>query len=334
MQAVILAGGLGTRLRPLTWTRPKPLLPVANVPLIRRIIDRLPRNVDKVVIAVNYRPDQLAAYFRENDVGRKVVLVEEKEPLGTGGAIKNVEREIHGTFLVFNADIVDALNIDAMLRFHEEKGGVGTLALHHVQDPRDFGIMQMDGDRIARFVEKPKRAEDAPSRLANAGTYVLESEVFDAMPSGASSVERDVFPRILSEGAQLYGYPFSGFWIDCGKPDTMLRANEAVLRAQGTPRLYGARVEDFGSRVEEWACVGMDSRIGEGADVSRSVLLPNVTVGAKGIVLDSILGENVVIEDGAAVIGCVLGDGAVIGEGVALRNGTVEPGDVVGEPDG
>jgi NDP-sugar pyrophosphorylase family protein len=334
VQAVILAGGLGTRLRPLTWTRPKPLLPVANVPLIRRIVDRLPAEVSKVVVAVNYRPNQLAEYFAKNDVGREIVFVEEKDPLGTGGAIKNVQKHIHGTFFVFNADIVDELDLNAMLAFHRTADGIGTLALHHVDDPRDFGIMEMKGTAIRRFVEKPKRIEDAPSRLANAGTYLLEPTIFDAMPAGPSSVERDIFPRVLAEGRVLHGHIFHGYWLDCGRPDSMLRANETVLLAQGTKRLYGPNVLDYGSRAEAWAVVGEGGRLGEESELARSVALPDVTIGRRAIVVDSILGEGVVIEDGAAVLGSVLGDGAVVGEGVALKNGLVEPGDVVGEADG
>src|ERR1051325_3672061 len=147
MQAVILAGGQGTRLRPLTATFPKPLLPVENVPMIRRIIDKMPADVDEVLLAVNYRLDQLAGYFREHDVGRNVTLVEEKEPLGTAGAIRNVSAHIDGPFFVFNGDVLDSLDLDAFRAFHEKKGGAGSLALWNVSDPRHFGVMEMKGDR-------------------------------------------------------------------------------------------------------------------------------------------------------------------------------------------
>src|SRR5438874_10889270 len=149
MQAVILAGGQGTRLRPLTDTRPKPLLPIANVPMLRRIIDRLPPEVDEVLLAVNYKLELLADYFRANDLGRNVTLVEEKEPLGTAGAIKNVASHLDDTFLVLNGDVLDSLDVSKLIAFHGKKGAVATIALWRVSDPRHFGAMEMKGDRLA-----------------------------------------------------------------------------------------------------------------------------------------------------------------------------------------
>lgn len=334
MQAVILAGGMGTRLRPLTWTRPKPLLPIANVPMIRHIIDRLPAEVDTVVVAVNYQFEMLDDYFRAEDVGRDVVLIEEKEPLGTGGAIKNVEKEITGSFFVFNGDIIDNLDLDAFLRFHRSKGATGSLSLFRVADPRAYGVVALDGSRITQFVEKPEKPETAPSNLANAGTYILEPEVFDAMlPEQVLSVERDVFPKLIAEDKQLHGFPFNGYWIDCGRPETFLKANEVVLRERKLPRLLAMDVEDYGAESEEWCVVGAGGRIGEKAELERSVLLPGVVVGKHAVVKSSVLGEGVVVEDEAAIVGCVVGDRAVVAKGVVLKNVRIEPGEVVGEAD-
>lgn len=335
MQAVILAGGMGTRLRPLTWTRPKPLLPIANVPMIRHIIDRLPDEVETVVVAVNYQFEQLDDYFRREDVGRDVLLIEEKEPLGTGGAIKNVEKEIDGPFFVFNGDILDNLDLAAFLKFHRARGGVGSIALYKVADPRAFGVVAMEESRITRFVEKPEKAEDAPSNLANAGTYILERDVFETMlPGQVLSVERDVFPRLIAEGKGLHGFPFAGYWIDCGRPETYLKANEMVLRERKLPRLLAMDVEDYGIESTEWSIVGAGGKIGEKAEVERSVLLPGVVVGKRAVVKQSVLGEGVVVEDDAAVIGSVIGDRAVVAKGVVLKNVKIEPGEVVGEADG
>jgi mannose-1-phosphate guanylyltransferase len=300
--------------------------------MIRHVLDRLPEDVDKVVLAVNYRTDQLEDYFDRADVGREVVLVEEKEPLGTGGAIKNVEAEIDGPFFVFNGDIVDDLDLAAFRSFHESTGALASIALHRVPDPRAYGVVALEGPRITRFVEKPARLEDAPSDLVNAGTYLLQPEAFDAMiPKQVLSVERDVFPKLIAEGKLLGGFAFDGYWIDCGKPETYLKANEIVLRERGLARLLDMSVEDYGAESEEWAVVGARARIGERASVERSVLLPGVVVGRGATVKHTILGEDAVVEDDAAVVDCVVGDRAVGSKGVVLRNAKVEPGAVVGE---
>lgn len=321
MQAVILAGGQGTRLRPLTLTCPKPLLPVANVPIIRRIIDKMPADVDEVVIAVNYRLEQLQDYFAKNDVGRKVTLVEEKEPLGTAGAIKNVEDHIDGPFFVFNGDILDSLDIGAFRRFHEKKGGAGSLALWRVTDPRHFGVMEMKGERIVRFVEKPETREQAPSDLANAGTYLLEPEIFDLIPKGVPvSIERETFPQLLSSGRALYGMPFTGFWVDCGRPETYLKSNEAVLRASGRDLLLGAGTMDPGAEFDDWAILGERCTLGADVEIARSVLLDGVAVGDNVTIKDSIVGPNCQIGEDAVLVDCVLGEGVRVEKGVLLKN--------------
>lgn len=327
MQAVILAGGFGTRLRPLTLTCPKPLLPVANVPIIRRIVDKLPRDVDRVVLAVNYKLEQLRDHFREHPIpGREVVLVEEKEPLGTAGAIKNVEAQIDGPFLVFNGDILDSLDVAAFRRFHARKKGVGTLSLWEVLDPRHFGVMEMDGDRIVRFVEKPETKEQAPSNLANAGTYLLEPEVFDLIPKGVPvSIERETFPAILASGRALYGFPFTGFWVDCGRPETYLRSNEAVVKAGGRNVLLGEGTTNRGATFDDWAVVGRRCALGSDVEVARSVLLDDVVVGSNVTIRDSIVGPRCRIADDAALVDCVLGEGVSVEKGVLLKNMKLEP---------
>ena len=325
MQAVILAGGQGTRLRPLTNTCPKPLLPVANVPIIRRIIDKMPADVDEVLLAVNYRLEQLAEYFATHDVGRKVTLVEEKDPLGTAGAIKNVAQHIRGTFFVFNGDILDSLDLDAFRKFHEARGGAGSLALWKVSDPRHFGVMEMRGDRITRFVEKPETKEQAPSNLANAGTYLLEPEVLDAIPSGkAVSIERETFPDLLGRDRKLHGFEFSGFWVDCGRPETYLRANEAVLRASGRNVLLGEGTSNKGATLDDWAVVGQNCSLGADVEVARSVLLDGVVVGNNVSIKDSIVGPDVHIGDDAALIDCVVAEGARVEKGVLLKGVKLE----------
>jgi mannose-1-phosphate guanylyltransferase len=326
MQAVILAGGFGTRLRPLTLTCPKPLLPVANVPIVRRIIDKLPDDVDEVILAVNYRLDQLREYFERNDVGRTVTLIEEKEPLGTGGAIKNVENAIDGPFYVFNGDVLDSLDLEAFRKFHVSKRGMGTIALWKVSDPRHYGVMDMRGDRILRFVEKPQTREEAPSNLANAGTYLLEPEIFDYIQANAvASVERETFPAILAAGEKLHGFGFDGYWVDTGRPETFLKANEILLHALGKDVLLGDGVVERGATFDEWAVLGDGCVLGEDVDVARSVLLDHVWVGSNVTIRDSIVGPGARIEDDAALVDCVVGQGGVVEKGLLLKNVKIDP---------
>ena len=327
MQAVILAGGQGTRLRPLTLTWPKPLLPVANVPIIRRIIDKLPPDVDEVLLAVNYKLEMLRDHFARHDVGRTITVVEEKEPLGTAGAIKNVESHIDGPFFVFNGDILDSLDLAAFRKFHERKKGPATIALWQVADPRHFGVMEMKGDRIVRFVEKPESKEAAPSDLANAGTYLLEPEVLDLVkPDTPTSIERETFPALLASGGAMHGFPFQGFWVDCGRPETYLKANEAVLRASGRQVLLGEGTANRGARFDDWAVVGANCKLGTDVEIARSVLLDGVVVGKNVTIKDSIVGANAVIEDDAALMESVVADGTRVEKGVLLKNVKVGPG--------
>jgi mannose-1-phosphate guanylyltransferase len=326
MQAVVLAGGQGTRLRPLTSTWPKPLLPVANVPILRRIIDKLPPTVDEVVVAGSYRLEQLADYFEEHDVGRNVTLVEEKEPLGTAGAIKNVEAHVDGPFLVFNGDVLDSLDVESLCDFHRKNGGAATIALWKVSDPRHFGVMDMRGERVLRFVEKPETREQAPSDLANAGTYLLELDVFDAIPSGKPvSIERETFPALLSAGRKIFGMRFDGYWVDCGRPETYLKANETVLHQLGLDVMKGEGTLDMGASFEGWAVLGAGCRVSGDCEIARSVLLDDVVVGNNVTITDSIVGPHARIEDDAALVDCVVAEGARVEKGVLLKSVKLDP---------
>lgn len=311
MQALILVGGLGTRLRPLTYTRPKPLLPVANTPLVDHLIEQVPEDVTRIVLAGGYRMGDLEAHFdARDDLGdREIVLVEEEERMGTAGAIKHAEEHLDEPFLVLNGDVLSSLDLDALRRFHEDRGGVGTIALWEVEDPRHFGVMRMDGDRILEFVEKPETLEDAPSNLANAGTYLLEPEVLDRIPAGRKvSIERETFPELLDDGGELYGFPFTGWWVDCGRPETYLLAHQLVLRHRGTDRAIDPTATVDGD-VEGWASVGPGARVGEDALLRRSVLLADAVVEPGAAVVDSVLGEGATVGEGAVVEDAVLGDG-------------------------
>jgi len=315
MKALILAGGMGTRLRPLTFSTPKPLLPLLDRPMVMHIVDSLPKEVDTVVLAVSYMKDQLESFFREHDCGRRVVLVNEDEPLGTGGAIRNVRQHLDDTFLCFNGDIISSLDLRDLLAFHRSHGGIGTLSLWQVPDPSAFGVVGLDGDRIIDFQEKPAPGT-AISDLINAGVYVFQPELLDHIPSGVVSLERLVFPNILDRG--LHGYRFQGYWVDCGTPESYLRAQSELLehgrsmdraRKQGAKTIglnYLDRADLRGCVIGPHVCALAGSSVSEGSTVERSVLMEGATIGKGCRIKDSLIGPGANVADGESVLGKVL----------------------------
>jgi mannose-1-phosphate guanylyltransferase len=275
MHAVILAGGLGTRLRPLTYTTPKPLLPIMNEPMVERLIKTLPIEIDTVVLAVSYMVDKLRDHFKEHDVGREVILVEEKDPLGTGGAIKNVEAHLHDTFVVFNGDVISSLDVSAIIDFHKKKKGIGTIAMWEVEDPTRYGIIGFDDNfRITRFLEKPS-LEEVFSHWINAGVYVLEPEIVDSIePQRKTSIEREIYPPLAVKG-RLFGFTFRGFWLDAGTPEAYLLTHRTLLDQQPQssldlsndvkvchPVLVGENCKiEAGSELGPYACLGNNVKV-------------------------------------------------------------------------
>lgn len=324
MQAVLIAGGLGTRLRPLTFSRPKALIPLVNRPLVLHVLERLPAAVDEVLIAANYRTEQLRAFFANADVGRRVTVVREKRPLGTGGCLRNLADRLSGTFLAFNADVVSSLAVPELVAAHRRHRGIGTIALWEVEDPSAFGVVSLEGERIAEFVEKPPKGA-APSRWINAGAYVFEPEILAAIPAdGPASLERDVFPKVIRKG--LFGFRFSGYWSDVGTRESFLRATEILLRAHGGEVSRRAKVlptAKLAKPVAVAADATVDGEVGpvavigngcvlSGARVSRSVLFDRASVGEGATVTGSLLGEGSIVGPRALVRDSVVGDGAVV----------------------
>jgi mannose-1-phosphate guanylyltransferase len=325
MEAVILAGGFGTRLRPLTLTRPKPLLPILGRAMIDHVVLSMPEEVDRVVLAVNYMADAIRDHLRRTDLGVEVAVVEEDEPLGTGGAFRNALGEVRSdTFIGLNGDIVSSLDYSGLLGEQRARGGIGTIALWEVDDPSRYGVVELDdGDRILDFVEKPAPGE-APSDLINAGAYALLTEILDLVEPGVpTSIEREVFPRVLDRG--LYGHRFSGFWVDAGTPEAYLEAHRELLDripqewddadVHSTAQVRGPSMLATGASVGAGAVVGpyatLDEgvRVAEGARVEDSVLHPRARVGPGARVRGSILGEGAEVGRDEEVDGAVLEDG-------------------------
>lgn len=325
MDAIVLAGGFGTRMRPLTHTRPKPLLPILNVPMIDHVVRWLPHEVDRVVLAVNYMADAIRDHLARSDLGKEVLVIEEDEPLGTGGAFRNALPEVTGEeFIGLNGDLLCSLDLQEMVDFHRERGGIGTIALWEVDDPSRYGVVELEGgDRITTFVEKPEPGT-APSNLINAGAYVLRTEILDLVEPGVfTSIEREVFPRVLDRG--LHGFRFSGYWVDAGTPEAYLRVHRELLDRTGpvvgegvvfhpsaqvdTTTLIGDGVVLGEARLGPYAALGEGCVVGEGASITDSVLFPGVTVGAGASISHSILGEDAEVGRGEALEGVVLEDG-------------------------
>ena len=309
MQVVVLAGGVGSRLRPWTNEVPKPLLPMLDATLLERVVEGVPSDlVDEVVVAGGYKVDQIQEYFRNADVDFDVRIVPEDKPLGTGGALGNCRDVISGRFACFNGDIVSSLNVGDMLQQHSKMDVKGTLALWEVEDPTRFGIVGLDeGSKVTQFKEKPK-PEEVFSNLINAGSYLLEEEVFDIMPRGKHSLERDVFPVLAKEGS-LAGFPFEGYFIDAGTPTSW---HDGVTRCILENRFKIGQVSN-GSWHQGEVTSAKNSMVQHGCIVS-------------GEVSESTLLQGSIVEPGAKVSKCLIGKGAVIQSGAKLTNVVVGHG--------
>lgn len=320
MKALLLAGGFGTRLRPLTLTRPKHLLPIANRPHIEHVFDLLLRHgVTEVILTTSYLAEAFAGTVESaRSRGLVVDVTYEEVALGTAGALKNAEAEVgEESFFVFNGDVLTDVDLDALLSFHREREAEGTILLTPVDDPSAFGVVPTDDDgRVTGFIEKPARHE-APTNVINAGVYVLEPSVLARVPAGQEwSAERALFPELVSEGARLYAWPTDAYWIDVGTPDKYLRANLDAISggfamASGTAVADSAAIDD--EAMVDSSCVGAGVRVDTGARIEGSVLLPSVRVGAGASVKGSILGEGAVVAAGAEAVGETVGDDERIG---------------------
>ena len=316
MQALILAGGEGTRLRPLTETVPKPVLPLANRPHISYVIDWLAgHGVDDVVISCGHLADGVRSALSETDL--RVRYADEPDPRGTAGAIRFAEDQLGDRFLVLNGDVLCDLDLGALIAQHTDTGAEATIALYPVEDPTAYGLVRRDEDgEISEFLEKPDPAEIDTDEI-NAGAYVLERSVLDLIPPDREvSIEREVFPKLVGEG--LYGRRLEGYWIDIGTPERFRQANWDILEGRVKTRLgvrIGDRVEIAGSAtVSDRAVIGPGSTIGDDAVVDESVLLSGCRVGAGARLREAILSAGVEVAPGASVEpGAVVGEGELVG---------------------
>jgi mannose-1-phosphate guanylyltransferase len=352
VQALILAGGEGTRLRPLTSTMPKPVVPLVDRPFISYMLEWLRgHGVDDVILSCGFMADDVRSVLGDGSgLGVKLRYLEEPEPLGTGGALKFAEQLLAERFFMLNGDVLTDIDLTAQLDQHERTGATATLALVAVDDPSAYGLVRLrDDGSVKEFVEKPG-PEQVDTNLVNAGAYVLERSVLAGMaPAGANiSIERDVFPTLVGRG--LYGIEAGGYWLDIGTPQRYLQATFDILEGNisteagrqlsdvGVALVDGARVE---GRVVAPALIGADAvvadraivggrtvlgrgvTVGEGAHVESSVVLSGAKVGARSLIRQSIVGPDVVIGRH-----CQIGDGVVLGAGVRVGPENVLSGGV------
>ncbi|MHB9023255.1 MAG: sugar phosphate nucleotidyltransferase [Armatimonadota bacterium] len=309
MDAILLVGGFGKRLLPLTKNIPKPLIPLANVPFVERTIRWLrDAEVDHVILSLHYNADQFQEFLTERPLGVDLSFAVEQEPLGTGGAIKNCEPFLRSPCcFIFNGDIFTSLNLRAMLGVHQQAGACVSIAMKEVDDPSKYGVIVTDATgRIQTFTEKPLR-ELAPSHDINAGVYIFEREAFSWFPHGRSSVERDVFPLLLQQHIHLQGYREPMYWTDLGTPEDYLQAHRDILAGH-------VQVPLTCTEMYRGVWCGDDLFVGHNARLKPPVMLGNrvrIHPGAQ-VGPNAVLGDGVRIEEGAVVVNSILWEGATV----------------------
>lgn len=339
MQALVLVGGEGTRLRPLTNRTPKPALPLCGKPFLQYMLDWLREHgVDDVVLACGFEPAALREAIGEGDAGQRISYLVEPDPRGTGGAVRFAEPELQERFLVLNGDVLTDLDITALLDFHRESGAIGSLGLFPVADATGYGVVHHDESGVvSEFVEKPDPSEAAGGGEINAGIYVLEHAVLDRIEPGRKvSIEREVFPSLIGSG--LHALALDGYWMDIGTPDRFLQASWDILEGAvetsvGRRAEAGGLVIDEGAAVDERAEIHPPAMVAAGAEVAggavvgpRAVVDAGAAIAEGATVEGSLIGARCSVGAGAAVRGAILAPGAEV-----VAGGALAPGEVVGE---
>ena len=348
MKAVILAGGFGTRLRPLTLDTPKPIVPIFDRPFIYHQTDLLRQvpDIDEVILSLNYRPDRIAELVGDGgEAGLPLRYMVEPEPLGTAGAIKYASAGVQETLLVFNGDVLTSIDLRAVVRMHRERRATATIVLTPVDNPSAYGMVETDADgNVRQFIEKPD-PERITCNTINAGIYVLEPDTFDRIPAGIPwSIERQYFPTLIERGETFAGYVNHGYWLDIGTPASYVRAHrdlmyqrcptgpfagrgaDAVYRGRDCQVADGADVEGpcflgarsvigAGARVGPATVIGPGCRVAPDALVEGAILWRDTTIGPHATVRDAILGARCTVENHADI-----GPGTILGSGSTLTS--------------
>jgi mannose-1-phosphate guanylyltransferase len=327
MKAVILVGGPGTRLQPLTDNVPKSIVPVLNRPVLEHMITYLRQfGVEDVILTLNYLPDMIQNLFGDGkNYGVRLTYCLEKEPLGTAGAVRNTSDYLKSTFIVLNGDIFTEMDITGMLAHHKENNARATIALTWVDNPSAFGVVETDEkQKVQRFIEKPPPGEET-THWINAGTYILEPEVLEYIPAGRHYMfEKGLFPGLLEAGEYVYGYPYRGYWLDMGTLEKYFSLNMDLLLSKTHSPLTKDYRQDGIYRgesvaVHPSALISAPSVIGSGCRIGKEVRIAGpVTIG-----------RECILEDGASLENTVLWDGVRIGEDSRLRRCIVSSNGVI-----
>jgi len=341
LKAVILAGGEGTRLRPLTLRLPKPTAPIADRPLLRHQLDLLGRaGIREVIFSLAYQPERIQAVFGDGSRwDKKIHYVVEESPLGTGGAVKNAEPLLDELTVVFNGDILIDVDLAAVIAEHRRSGAKATLVLTPVENPSAYGLVETDASgRVLRFVEKPEPSQITTDTI-NAGIYVLDTDTLELMPKATKySIERGFFPSLLSRGDRVGAHVHRGYWIDIGTPEKYLQVHRDILNGSFPVDLEATRthaggwvhkdaVVDPGASLNAPFFVGPRCRIDAGAVVGPgATLMADVHVQAEAYVADSVVWEGSVLGRGSHTQGALLGRNVRVGE-----QAFVGPGAVIGD---
>lgn len=313
MKAVLLAGGQSFRLRPITETRPKSMVNVLNQPIMERILENLPEELEHIYVACYYKTEVIEDFFRKNKKRfPNVTIIREERPLGTAGSVKSLEKELAGTFLVLQADVLSSVDIRKMIDSHRENKACVSVSLFKVQDPTAYGIVGVDDEgRIVKFLEKPK-SDQVFSTLINAGTYICEPAIFEQIPHyGYCDFANDVFPRLLRRGDKLLGYEFKGFWMDVGTFDMYLEAHKQLL---GRSMTFSVESKTKKARVIPPVLIGKNCKIG------KAIIGPNVCIA-----------DDTVIGDHCKIFDSVIYEKTKLGKGSLIRSSVICARNVIGE---
>lgn len=331
MKGLILAGGKGTRLRPLTVNTPKPIVPVANVPFLVYQIDLMARaGIDEVILSLSYQPRKIEDLFKDGaDYGIGIRYAVENDPLGTAGAFKNGEEHIDSTTVVFNGDIMSGIDLGKIIAQHHERKAVATIVLTPVENPSAYGLVETETDgRVRRFIEKPGPSE-ITTNMINAGMYVLEPSVLKYIPKGESySFERGLFPKLLEKKEPFFAVASSDYWIDIGTPRKYLEVHHDILSGRYASPLVPPRAsqsqdipEDV--RIDDRSIVHADVVLRKGVHIENSVIGRNCRIGEGVHIVDSVIWSSNTIDPDTRIHGAIIGKGCSIGQSVSIRAGAV-----------
>src|SRR5437899_449736 len=334
MQALILAGGKGTRLRPLTVYTPKPIVPICNRPFLLYQIDTLRRaGVTDITLSLSYQPEKIEQQLSDgSDFGVKLKYTVEPQPMGTAGAYKFAEDLIREPTVVFNGDILTDLDLKTVIRQHKDRGALATIVLAPVENPSAYGLVETERDgRVRRFLEKPKSDEITVNTI-NAGTYILEPEVLDLIPAGEShSFEYGLFPKLLDDKAAFFAHiPQRTYWIDIGTPARYLQTHHDLLANRVTRIHIKDRRGQFDSathsEIDEFSMIADECTIKPGAEIINSVLGPGCYIEERARIENSVIWSHTRVGTLAQVSNAIIGRGCHIG-----RSTIVVPGAVLGD---